>query len=43
MDSKEREGGEKENEQEKGNRYALGKVGELGHTHGDLMDFVYWF
>lgn len=27
-------------ENEKRNRYALG---QLGHTHGELVDFIYWF
>lgn len=35
--------GRRENEQEKGTRYALGKMGQLGHTHGELVDFIYWF
>lgn len=33
----------KENEQERGSRHVLGKMGQLGHTNGELMDFIYWF
>lgn len=33
----------RENEQDKGNGYALGKMGQLGHTHGELVDFIYCF
>lgn len=39
---RERERGRK-NEQERRNRYALKKMGQLGHTHGELVDFIYWF
>lgn len=39
---RERERG-RENEQERGNGYVLGKMGKLGHTHGELVDFIYWF
>lgn len=30
----------RENEEERGNRYAQG---QLGNTHGELVDFIYWF
>lgn len=33
-------GASREDEQERGNGYALG---QLGHTHGELVDFIYWF
>ena len=35
----EEKGAGRENEQERGNGYALGKMGQLGHTHGELVDF----
>lgn len=33
-------GASREDEQERGKGYALG---QLGHTHGELVDFIYWF
>lgn len=35
--------GRREEDEQKGNRYVLGKMGQLGHTHGELVDFIYWF
>lgn len=36
----EEKGAGREDEQQRGNGYALG---QLGHTHGELVDFIYWF
>jgi heme A synthase len=38
-----RRGDEGEENEQKRNRYALRKTGQLGHTHGELVDFIYWF
>ena len=36
----EEKGAGREDEQQRGNGYALG---QLGHTHGELVDLIYWF